>query len=273
MTNNMANNLVNNIMNNVYNIMNNVTFDQKRCRTCRIYIPRLILFWSILLIYILASSLVNGESDPDSHKLDERPFFAHSFKMQINAYQEECVWQKLKQGTYLSFGYEVLRGGDRKIAFVMRDNQGGVLESQEDKEDYFLDKTIENEGVYGFCMDNRDGKLVEKLIFFYLSGYLSQSWDLTQEEAQQYDEKAQNISNAIMSVDLQIQKMINHQTVNRMHLTTDWYLISGNLNWVTYWSGFQSVVIALVGVVQVFCIKRLFADDSSGGSGLIRAST
>ena len=66
-------------------------------------------------------------------------------------------------------------------------------------------------GVYGFCMDNRDGKFVEKLVFFYLSGYLSQSWDLTQGEIEQYDEKAQNISNAIHTVDTQVCKIISRK--------------------------------------------------------------
>jgi len=255
------------------NVRNGVSREQMKNRTVNVNIPNSTLSFAVVLLYILASSLTNGEGEADSHEFDNRPFFAHSFKMQMNAYQEECVWQKLKQGTYLSFGYEVLRGGDRKVAFVMRDNKGGVIDSKEDKEEYFFEKTIENEGVYGFCMDNRDGKYVEKLVFFYLSGYLSQSWDLTQGEIEQYDEKAQNISDAIMTVDTQIQKMVNHQTVSRMHLVTDWYLIKGNLNWVTYWSGFQSVVIALVGFIQVFCIKRLFADNSTGGSGLIQAAT
>ena len=55
--------------------------------------------------------------------------------------------------------------------------------------------------MYGFCMDNRDGKLLEKLVFFYLSGYVSQSWELTADEMEQYDAKAQNISSSLMSVD------------------------------------------------------------------------
>jgi len=254
---------------------NSVTLDQRQNRTIRLiehFISRQPSSCVLLLLYLIASSSIKGESDPDSHEFDNRPFFAHSFKMQMSAYNEECVWQKLKQGTYLSFGYEVLRGGDRKVAFALRDSYGGVLESQEDKEEYFFEKTIENEGVYGFCMDNRDGKFVEKLVFFYLSGYLSHSWDLTQGEIEKYDEKAQNISSSLMSVDSQVQKMINHQTVSRMHLVTDWYLISGNLNWVSYWSGFQSAVIAIVGFVQVFCIKRLFDGESLGGSGLIKTS-
>ena len=33
-----------------------------------------------------------------------------SFKLQMDPYQEECVWQKLRNGTFLSFGYEVSQG-------------------------------------------------------------------------------------------------------------------------------------------------------------------
>lgn len=232
-------------------------------------IPRLVVPCAIILTNFVGSSTPD---DAETHSFDNRPFFAHSYKMQMSAYQEECIWQKLRAGTYLSFGFEVLRGGDRKVAFAFRDNHGAVLQSEEDREEYFFEKNVEDEGVYGFCMDNRDGKLLEKLVFFYLSGYVSQSWELTADEMEQYDAKAQNISSSLMSVDSHVQKMINHQTVSRMHLVTDWYILSGNLSWVTYWSSFQSVVIAVVGFLQVFFIKRLFADDATGGSGLLRAS-
>lgn len=237
-------------------------------------IPKCLKMLVIILAFCIVLSMPYDTtgSDADTHSFDSKPFFAHSFKLQMDPYQEECVWQKLRNGTYLSFGYEVMRGGDRKVAFALRDNYGRVLQSEDDKQEHFLEKTVEEEGVYGFCMDNRDGKFVEKLVFFYLSGYVAESWAMSEGEIEKYDEQAQNITSSLQSVDNQIQKMINHQTVSRMHLVTDWYLISGNLNWVTYWSSFQSVVIAIVGFVQVFFIKRLFADGSTSGSGLLRAS-
>jgi len=234
--------------------------------------------WNMRLFVALTVCIVNAfpgdlaEYDAETHSFDNKPFFAYSLKMRMDPYQEECIWQKMKKGTYLSFGYEVLRGGDRKVAFAFRDNYGGVINSEDDKEEHFFEQTIEDEGVYGFCMDNRDGKFVEKLVFFYLSGYVSESWEISEGEIAQYDAQAQNITTSLQTVDSQIQKMINHQTVSRMHLVTDWYLISGNLNWVTYWSSFQSVVIGVVGFVQVFFIKRLFSGESSAAAGLIRTS-
>jgi len=235
-------------------------------------IPRIkpTLFLVILLCIAFSMPRETVGDDAETHSFDDRPFFAHSMKMQMDPYQEECVWQKLKKGTFLSFGYEVLRGGDRKVAFAMRDNYGRVIQSEADKEEHFFERTIEEEGVYGFCMDNRDGKFVEKLVFFYLSGYVSESWAMSEGEIEEYAEQARNLTSSLSTVDSQVQKMINHQTVSRMHLVADWYLITGNLNWVTYWSSFQSVVIAAVGFLQVFFIKRLFSDESTAGSGLLR---
>ena len=42
--------------------------------------------------------------------------------------------------------FQVLRGGDRKVAFALRDNHGAVLQSEEDREEYFFEKNIEDEG-------------------------------------------------------------------------------------------------------------------------------
>jgi len=206
----------------------------------------------------------------DVFDYDSKPFFAHSFKLKMSPYQEECVWQKVKAGSYLSFGYEVMRGGDRKVRFALRDIYGRVLQSEPENEELFLERNVEDEGVLGFCMDNQDGKFTEKLLFFYLSGYVAHQWEISEEESQQYDIAASNITSALSTVDAKIQKMLNEQTVSRMHLVTDWYLISGNLKWVTYWSGFQSFIIAVVGFIQVFFIKRMFADSSTGGSTLLR---
>ena len=59
-------------------------------------------------------------------------------------------------------------------------------------------------GVYGFCMDNRDGKFVEKLVFFYLSGYVAESWAMSEAEIEKYDEQAQNITSSLQTVDNQV---------------------------------------------------------------------
>ena len=43
---------------------------------------------------------------------------------------------------------QVLRGGDRKVAFAFRDNYGGVLNSETDKQEHFFEQTIEDEGTH-----------------------------------------------------------------------------------------------------------------------------
>ena len=53
-------------------------------------------------------------------------------------------------------------------------------------------------------MDNRDGKFVEKLVFFYLSGYVSDSWEMSEGEVERYDAQAQNITTSLATVDSQV---------------------------------------------------------------------
>ena len=40
-----------------------------------------------------------------------------------------------------------MRGGDRKVAFALRDNYGRVLQSEDDKQEHFLEKTVEEDGM------------------------------------------------------------------------------------------------------------------------------
>jgi len=169
-------------------------------------LARIRLFGTFIVCIVIGLPSELSGNDAETHSFDNKPFFAYSLKMQMDPYQEECIWQKLKKGTYMSFGYEVLRGGDRKVAFAFRDNYGGVLNSETDKQEHFFEQTIEDEGVYGFCMDNRDGKFVEKLVFFYLSGYVSESWEMSEGEIAQYDAQAQNITTSLQTVILRFKR-------------------------------------------------------------------
>lgn len=56
-------------------------------------------------------------------------------------------------------------------------------------------------------MDNRDGKFVEKLVFFYLSGYVAESWAMSEAEIEKYDEQAQNITSSLQTVDNQVRHL------------------------------------------------------------------
>ena len=57
-------------------------------------------------------------------------------------------------------------------------------------------------------MDNRDGKFVEKLVFFYLSGYVSESWEMSEGEMEKYDAQAQNITTSLATVDSQVKSYV-----------------------------------------------------------------
>lgn len=52
--------------------------------------------------------------------------------------------------------------------------------------------------------------------------------------------------------------MFSSQALMRFKQTRDDYLIEANNSLVFYWSAFQSVLIIMCGLFQVYFIKRLF---------------
>jgi p24 family protein gamma-5 len=52
--------------------------------------------------------------------------------------------------------------------------------------------------------------------------------------------------------------MHTHQAISRFRNSRDDYLIEANESLVFYWSSFQSVLIVICGIFQVYFIKRLF---------------
>lgn len=49
-----------------------------------------------------------------------------------------------------------------------------------------------------------------------------------------------------------------HYIFARMRKGKDHYLLLSNLNYVTWWSATQSLLIVLSGYLQLFVLKRLF---------------
>uniref|UniRef100_A0A3Q3JXJ1 GOLD domain-containing protein n=1 Tax=Monopterus albus TaxID=43700 RepID=A0A3Q3JXJ1_MONAL len=57
--------------------------------------------------------------------------------------------------------------------------------------------------------------------------------------------------------------MWRHYNFARMRKGKDHYLLLSNLNYITWWSATQSLVILLSGYLQLVLLKRLFHTDPS----------
>ncbi len=77
----------------------------------------------------------------------------------------------------------------------------------------------------------------------------------------------QNFTETLSGVDRRIQIMRQFQQLSRGLESRDYNLLAANLNYVSTWSLVQCVVVVLSGIMQVYFVRLLFADNRTNMSG------
>ena len=73
-----------------------------------------------------------------------------------------------------------------------------------------------------------------------------------------------NFTSVLQGVDRRIQVMRQFQQLSRGLESRDYNLLVSNINYVSTWSLIQVAVVICSGIVQVYFVKKLFADPRQG---------
>jgi hypothetical protein len=73
-----------------------------------------------------------------------------------------------------------------------------------------------------------------------------------------------NFTSVLQGVDRRVQVMRQFQQLSRGLESRDYNLLVSNMSYVSTWSLAQVVVVVLSGIVQVYFVKKLFADPRGG---------
>ena len=76
-----------------------------------------------------------------------------------------------------------------------------------------------------------------------------------------------NFTSVLQGVDRQIQVMRQFQQLSRGLESRDYNLLLTNMSYVSNWSLAQVLVVICSGIVQVYFVKKLFADPRAGAGG------
>ena len=73
-----------------------------------------------------------------------------------------------------------------------------------------------------------------------------------------------SLTSALQGVDRKIQNMRQFQQLSRGLESRDYNLLLTNFNYVSNWSLAQGLVVICSGMIQVYFVKKLFADPRRG---------
>ena len=84
---------------------------------------------------------------------------------------------------------------------------------------------------------------------------------------QDVDKSVGNLTSVLQGVDKRIQFMHQFQQKSRGLESRDYNLLLKNMSYVSNWSIAQVLVVICSGTVQVYFVKKLFADPRAGAGG------
>lgn len=192
-----------------------------------------------------------------------------------------CFFEHGKVGQIMEAHYEVVDGqhGDLDISFDILDPNGVKILSDYKKSQNTIIMELEHDGEYVFCMDNSYSIINSKLVYVYV---LMENKDVAEENStvktaegeepleeilqwmgvdgagETYYLDASNIADSLMRVLKHIGQARHQLDRYGAMKSRDSYIAFEDTFIVDVWSGFQISFMLIVGMVQVYMIKKLF---------------
>ncbi|KAJ2953360.1 hypothetical protein O0L34_g950 [Tuta absoluta] len=193
-----------------------------------------------------------------------------------------CFFETGTAGQIMEAKYQVTDGqhGDYDITFQITDPKGQLIvdDHKQSHNSYILD--VEHTGDYVFCMDNAHSVMNSKLVFVYVMIEDKPVQPVEGEEAVEttteqnetevlewtgFDENNEPYYLPVASIADSVTRTLRHVVKARHALnqygamkTRDSYLAFEDTFIVDVWSSFQISCMCVVGMVQVYMIKKLF---------------
>jgi hypothetical protein len=166
---------------------------------------------------------------------------------------------------------QVMRGGDGKAGFAIRNPTGGfALPYQYSESSDHDENSVPLEGYYAFCMDNSNSRFASKIISLYVASFKRDEWESYIGELGGMDVTVANFTSSLANVDHNIASMLKSLDHSRRQNTHDFYLLESNYSYVQFWSVVQILVIVTSSAIQVYFVKKLFLDDMSAKGSVVR---
>ncbi|XP_066591176.1 transmembrane emp24 domain-containing protein 1-like [Prorops nasuta] len=186
------------------------------------------------------------------------PAVAMDYKVHIDAGKEDCYFQYVNPNGTFYVSFQVLRGGDGKAGFAVRNPAGEIVHPYQwvTSADY-QDQSFYG-GYYSVCVDNQFSRFAGKLVNLYITVIRYDQWEKYTKELVELNLSVENFTNTIITVEKNINEMLQYQHLSRSQEARDLNLLLDNNSYVQTWSLAQVIVILVATVVQVYFVRKLF---------------
>ncbi|XP_011303814.1 transmembrane emp24 domain-containing protein 1 [Fopius arisanus] len=194
------------------------------------------------------------------------PAVAMDYKVHIDAGKEDCYFQYVNPGATFFVSFQVLRGGDGKAGFAVRNPVGEIVHPYQWRANADYQDQSGVGGYYSVCIDNQFSRFAAKLVNLYITVIRYDQWDKFTKELEELNLSVENFTTTIVNVEKNINEMLQSQHASRSREARDLNLLLDNNVYVQRWSIVQMMVIISTTVLQVYFVRKLFDVKPSGHS-------
>ncbi|XP_041969474.1 transmembrane emp24 domain-containing protein 5-like [Aricia agestis] len=214
-------------------------------------------------------------------KIDET-----NLNFRVEAGTQTCFFENGKPGQFLELYYQVLDGqhGDLDISVDIQNPDGTKILTDYKKSQNSIILELEQEGDYVICLDNTFSMMNSKLVF--IDVVLEDRTNSSDAEVTIVNEEGEELEEIVDWVgtdtqgntyNLDVRVIISSLTrcleyvLKARHMldvysaikTRDSYVAMEETFIVDFWSGLQVTFMIIVGLLQVYMIKKLFHNPNS----------
>ncbi|XP_017892902.1 transmembrane emp24 domain-containing protein 6-like [Ceratina calcarata] len=186
------------------------------------------------------------------------PAVALDYKVHIDAGKEDCYFQYVHAGATFYVNFQVIRGGDGKAGFAVRNPEGIIVHPYQWIANSDYQDTAKASGYYSICIDNQFSRFAWKLVNLYITVIRYDEWDKYTKELEELNMSVENFTSAIIHVEKNINEMLQTQYLSRSREARDLSLLLDNNFYVQTWSIAQIIIAIVTTTTQVYFVRKLF---------------
>nr|XP_018916533.1 PREDICTED: transmembrane emp24 domain-containing protein 2 [Bemisia tabaci] len=171
----------------------------------------------------------------------------------VDAHAEECFFEKVEMGTKLGLMFEISEGGFLDIDIKIIGPDGKIIHQAERESSGKLTFSAHMPGTYTYCFSNQMSTMTPKVVMFNIEiGEPHKEVAAGEKgEANKMEEMVNDLKNSLLSVKKEQEMALVRDRIHRA-------INESTNSRVGYWSIFESLVLVVMTVGQVYYLKRFF---------------
>lgn len=188
------------------------------------------------------------------------PSSATEMELELKDNAVQCFYEEIEQGKRCFLEFQVTRGGNYDVDVVLYGPGDRIIYQKQRKQYDSVDFTTTESGEHYFCFSNEFSSFTHKVVYFDFA--TGNEPPITEEIGKTHKAFTQ-LEVSIMKVHEALTLIRDYQTHHRLRegkgRSTAEYLNER----VQYWSLGESLLMVLAGLLQVFILRRFFANNRS----------